>query len=174
MRQTRYLYDACPFKIHCCHANIKCVIFHRFNRLCVAMTHWECLLGVPIFWSPCRITPIYWLMAQMPSSTFLHRHWANALSAPQISLPSRSGHISPSVQFFLARYSDSFFAEILHLHFGDCNCGMFSSRWSAWIFVAASRCVLASIVSDDPHVSVLTLCLGFHTCAMRFTALLNV
>ncbi len=98
----------------------------------------------------------------------------NVLSAPQISLPSRSGHISPSVAVFLARYSDCFFAEPLHLHFDNCNCGTFSSRWSAWIFGCASRCVLASIASDDPHVSVLTLCLGFHTCAMRFTALLNV
>ncbi len=33
---------------------------------------------------------------------------ANSPSAPQISLPSQSGHISPSVADFLARYSDSF------------------------------------------------------------------
>ncbi len=36
--------------------------------------HWEHPLGVPIVWSPNIITPIHWLMARMPSSTFLRRH----------------------------------------------------------------------------------------------------
>ncbi len=35
------------------------VLFYRFTRHCVAMTHWECPLDVPIVWSPYKITPIH-------------------------------------------------------------------------------------------------------------------
>ncbi len=77
---------------------------------------------------------------------------ANVPSAPQISLPSQSGHTSPSVAFFVARYSDCFSLSFLHLYFGDCDSGtLFSLLLSAWIFIAASHRVVASFASDDPH-----------------------
>ncbi len=53
---------------------------------------------MPVVWNPYRITPIHWLMARMPPSMFLKSYLvlANTPSAPQISLPSWSGHVSPS------------------------------------------------------------------------------
>ncbi len=53
---------------------------------------------MPIVWNPYRITPIHWLMARMLPLTFLKSYLilANTPSAPQISLPSWSGHISHS------------------------------------------------------------------------------
>ncbi len=101
-------------------------------------------------------------MTRMPSSTFL-RHLlilANAPSAPQISLPSRSGHISPSVAIFLSRFR-SFLLGFLRLHFGDCNSGtLFSLRWSAMEYRRCQPPCSRFIASDDPH-SKCVKCMGF-------------
>ncbi len=106
--------------------------------------YWEHPQGVPIVWSPYRITPIYWLMARMPSSTFLCRHpytgelaiCSSDFSAFLWFLCLHKVAISALLfHFFWPDVHIVFFAELLHLHFGNCNCGtMSSSRWSAWIF----------------------------------------
>ncbi len=60
-----------------------------------------------------------------PHVVFLY--WRNAPSAPQISLPSQNGHISPSVVISIVLFKD-----FSSLHFGDCSSGTpFSLRWSA-------------------------------------------
>ncbi len=101
---------------------------------------------------------------------------ANVPSAPQISLPSQSGHTSPSVAFFVARYSDCFSLSFLHLYFGDCDSGtLFSLLLSAWIFIAASHRVVASLRATTHIASMLTSCFFFfYTGAMQLTVLLNV
>ncbi len=142
------------------------------------MAHWERPLGVSIVWSPFRITPIYWLMARMPSSTFLHRHAYTgecAICSSDFSTLMKWPY-QPFCSVFSGPIFGLFFAELLHLHFGNCNCGtMFSSRWSAWIFVTASHRVLASIASDDPHSKRVNFMFGvFLTRAVRFTMPLNV
>ncbi len=78
----------------------------------------------------------------MPSSTFSRRLLilANAPSAPQISLHSRSGHISPSVAIFLARFR--FSQDFLNLHFGDCSSSPDSSKQRLNGFCATSGTVL--------------------------------
>ncbi len=144
--------------------------FSYFKFSCIIFSSQRCKsvlsLGVPIVWSPYRITPIHWLMARMSYSTFLRRllMLANALSAPQISLPSRSGHISPSVAIFLARFW-IIFLGILHLHFNDCGSGtLFSLRWSAIEYCRCQPPCSCFIVSDDPH-SKCVKCMGFsHAC----------
>ncbi len=49
------------------------ILFQRFTRRCVKLTRFWNALGVPIVWNPYRITPIHWLMAQKPPSTFSRR-----------------------------------------------------------------------------------------------------
>ncbi len=49
------------------------ILFQRFTRRCVKLTCFGNALGVPIVWNPYRITPIHWLMAQKPPSTFSRR-----------------------------------------------------------------------------------------------------
>ncbi len=109
-------------------------------------------LGVPIVWSPYRITLIHWLVARKPALTYSRPHLilANAPSAPQISLPSRSGHTSPSVAIFLAQ--SSIIRGFLHFHFGDCISGtLFSSRWSAMEYRRCQPPCARFITSDDPQ-----------------------
>ncbi len=115
---------------------------------------WERPPGVPIVWSPYRIPPIHWLMAQMLPSTFLFLILilVNASFAPQNSLPSRSSHISPFVASFLARFRSFSLGISFRLHFCDCSSGIqFSSRWSA---IEYHRCQLPCscfITNDDPQ-----------------------
>ncbi len=77
--------------------------------------------------------------------------WRNAPSAPQISLPSRSGHISPSVAIFLARfwlfYSGFFFVALRRLQ----QWNPFSLRWSAMEYHRCQPPCSRFIASDDPH-----------------------
>ncbi len=113
-------------------------------------------------------------MARMLSSTFLRLLLilANAPSAPQISLPSRSGHISPSVAIFLARFR-SLLLGFLRLHFGDCSSGtLFSLGEVPWSIVAVNRHVLALSRATTCTVSVLNVWV-FRTRARRFTASRN-
>ncbi len=139
-----------------------CVLFHMFTQRCVKLRRFGLPLRVPIAWNSYRITPIHWLMARMPSSTFSRRFLilANAPSAPQISLPSRSGHISPSVAIFLARFR-LFSQDFLCLHFGDCrNRTLFSLQWSAMDYRHCQSPCSSFIASDDPH-SKCVKCIGF-------------
>ncbi len=87
---------------------------------------------------------------------------ANAPSAPQISLPSRSGHTSPSVAVFLAQFSI--------VDFSICTSATASAELCSprgevpWNIGVVNRRVLAFIASDDPHSKCVNF-LGFsHAC----------
>ncbi len=89
-------------------------------------------------------------------------YWRNAPFAPQIYLPSRSSHISPSVTlaFFWPDF-DRFTLAFLHLHFGDCSSGTtFSLRWSAMEYRHCQPPFSCFITSDNPH-SKCVKCMGF-------------
>ncbi len=135
---------------------------------------WERALGVPIVWSPYIIMPIHclmvWALPQRSSVTI--QILSNAPSAHQVSLPSWSGHCSPSV--FLAQYSDCFSLSFLHLHFRDCvNGTLFSLWWSVLEFRYCQPPCSRFIACDDPH-SKCVKCLVFCMSAKRFTAHLNI
>ncbi len=114
---------------------------------------------------PYRITSIHWLMAWMPSWTFLYHHpYTGELT---ICSTDFSAFTKWPYQPFCCGFSGpifrQFFADLLHLHFGDCDSGtMFSSWWSAWIFDTAScqpPCfILRFIASNDPHSKRVNFC----------------
>ncbi len=89
----------------------------------------------------------------------------NAPSAPQISLPSRSGHISPSVVIFLARFWLVFSWDFFVLTSATAVVPRSEVPWS---IVAVSRHVLTSRTMTHT-VSVLNVW-GFHMHARRFKA----
>ncbi len=104
--------------------------------------------------------PIHWLIVRMPSATFLRLllKLANVPSAPQISLPSRSGHISPSAAIFLAQFRSlskdfSSFCTSATAVVELCSpCGEVP-----WNIVAISLRVLASSRATTLRVSVLNI-----------------
>ncbi len=109
-------------------------------------------------------------MARTPSSTFLRRLLilANAPSAPQISLPSRSGHISPSVAISIVFSWDFFVCTSTTAVVELCSpCGEVP-----WSIVAVSRRVLASSRAMSHTVSVFYVWV-FRTRQRRFTAFRN-
>ncbi len=71
--QLQQTSDFCDCQEGFCHQVLSYVLFHRFTRRCVKLTcfgnapgHADCL-------KPYRITPINWLMARKPPSTFSRR-----------------------------------------------------------------------------------------------------
>ncbi len=139
------------------------------------MAHWERPLGVPIVWSPYRITPIYWLMARMPSSTFLHRHAYTgecAICSSDFSTLMKWPY-QPFCSVFSGPIFGQFFAELLICTSATAIVERCSPRGGVHgFFVTASHRVLASIASDDPHSKCVNFMFGFfpHTCGEVYNA----
>ncbi len=140
------------------------VIFQRFTWRCVAMTH--CLTHLPIVWSLIESwQSIGWwcgIYGCRPRHSYI---------AICIFLPSLSGHISPSVAVFLAPIFGQFFS----LSFLICTSATAivercSPRGGLHGFSSPPAAVFSlQSWATTCMVSVLTLCLGFHKRAMRFT-----
>ncbi len=96
---------------------------------------------------------------------------ANMPSAPQISLPSWSGHISPSCHDF----SDTFFLDYLSICTSATAVVELCSPRSEvpWKNLAASRRALTLLWATTRTVSVLSLCV-FRMPARRFMGCQNV
>ncbi len=91
-------------------------------------------LGVPIVWNPYRITPIHWLMARKPPSTFSCRilYWRTCHLLLRFLCLHEAAILALLVAILLTWFRSNFLGLPLHLHFGDCSSGtLFSSRWSA-------------------------------------------
>ncbi len=99
----------------------------------------------------------------------LSPYTANAPSVPQISLPSQSGHINPSVAIFLARFR-KFFKGFSS--FALRRRQQWNSVHLAVNIVTVSRRVLASSRATTLTVSVINVCF-FCMHGKRFTAFRN-
>ncbi len=136
------------------------VLYHRFTY--VSFHALGTPSGVLIVWSPYRITPIHWLMAQ--------RHpWRNHV----VSLYWRTRHLL--LRFLclheaaILPFCCDFSGPILHTFghgFFVCTSAtaysgtLFSSRWSAMEYCCCQLPCARFIASDDPH-SKCVKCLGF-------------
>ncbi len=123
-------------------------------------------LGVPIVWSPYRITPIHWLMARKLPLTYSHRHltpytyWRTRYLLLRFLCLNEAAILALLLRYFWPNLFNHF-RGFLHLHFGDCISGtLFSSRWSAMEYHRCQPPCACFIASNDPH-SKCVKCLGF-------------
>ncbi len=138
---------------------ISLVLFHRFTQRCIKLRHFG---NAPIVWSLYRIMPIHWLMARMPSSTFLH--CLLILRTHHLLLRFLRLHKAPILTLLLRFFwpdLESFSLDFLRLHFGDCSSGTLFSLWgSAMEYRRCQPSCSRFIASDDPH-SKCDKCMGF-------------
>ncbi len=127
--------------------------------LCSSM-HWECPLGVPIFGSPYRISNSL-------------ADGADAIFDVLTSHPYSGERAICSSDFSaFKKWPYLFFAELFHLHFGDCNSRRCSPNGGVHWFSLLPAAMFSLHRERRPARRRVNFMFGlFYTCAMQFTML---